>query len=128
MAKKGKSKSRSSAISKTHSIANRPRLLRPATIRHIVAGIEDRRQFHPLRQFRPPEALKRQDRRIVPSKRQTKYRAVTPFLKFDNPLGVSICAKRQTRKQVLHAMRKTGKAGIGRQRKRLTPFSKIGCK
>lgn len=80
----------------------------------------DRRLFHPQRQLQPPAALKRPARRIM----ATRHRHV---LKFKVPLQVDLCVRRQRRKEVLHALRLTGKGSRARSRRR-NEWSGISCK
>lgn len=53
-----------------------------------------------------------------------KFR-VPLILSFDYPKRVILCVRRKVRKEVLHALRKTGKGG--QKRPRRTPYSNVRC-
>jgi hypothetical protein len=114
----------------TKTIARPYRLLRRFDFEKFIAGLEDNRRWHPDPNKQPASRHK-SGRRIVPSSvRQTKkatYRVVSPFLSFNRPEEVSICAKRSRRRQVLSALQKIGKTGVGRSRKRRNKYSEIRC-
>lgn len=90
---------------------------------HQRSLLEDRRRFHPLGVFAPPAAKNRPSRRIVASRH--------PFgrhvLKFNVPRNVYLCARRKIRKEVLHALRLTGK-GSAQKKRRRNEYSDISCK
>lgn len=161
MARRGRQRDHSIS---THPIANRRLLqhdplirsvtspltwspvLAPQTTRSIpdvpLAQIEDRRLFHPLRQYRPPRRLDGTTARIGvadrrPSRQQVKRSFATKqhhairsqtkgFLTFQEPANVVVCVRRQRRKEVLFA---TGGAGKRSKRPpRRNAFSSISCR
>lgn len=91
--------------------------------------VEDRRTYHPLGPMRPPKAWSGHS--VTPVKPKTsnkKFQRSLPFgLQFSAPKETLVCVRRKRRKEVLHAIRKTGK-GAGRRRKpRRNFYSMIGC-
>lgn len=91
-----------------------------------LIDVEDRRTWHPEDFFRPAMEIggTRTTQRVV----KKSFKPQLPFgLQFAVPEKTAICVRRKTRKEVLHAMRKTG----GGQRRRNKPtknwYSKLGC-
>lgn len=102
---------------------------------------EDRRLWHPEGAFAPAKSFSRARHRLTlqtytPAprslnrdrfahlrsfNRQTKAR-----ISFAQPDRVLICVRRNIRKQVLHAFRKTGK--VGQKRPKFTFYSRISCR
>lgn len=109
--------------------------------RSAVAGLEDRRLYHPDGKFRAVASVFDDDSRIMPSGRtfeeeeEVLTRIERPFRKklgfppqgkqFFRPSGVSICAKRKIRREVLAARMMLGFLGIKRYRR--SWLSRIGC-
>ena len=112
------------------TIANRrlpvsysPTRVTPTT---ILRQIEDRRLFNPTRSYSAPATLSFTKARIQylesPAARKQAFRAdpmaylrrlggyVTPKVAFKDPSSVLICVRRQIRKEVLHAFKKTASA------------------
>lgn len=105
---------------------------------------EDRRTFHPDL-FRPAVALPRSSSRLIvgegirvgrpntnvsrPDTVRSSFRGSIPHrVGFEVPKDVVICLRRKRRREVLHALGKAGRGGIGRGRRRHTnEFSEIGC-
>lgn len=98
--------------------------------------LEDRRSWHPLGEDRPAETVRRSQRGFTVSStpRATQQRRPGRRQKFYHPMAVAfvapretlICVRRQRRKEVLHAKKKTGRGG---QRKpRFNQWSKVRCK
>lgn len=99
---------------------------------------EDRRQFHPLGSAAPASSfssprsrLSLRDRRYVSSKSSSPGRVSFPSqtkaaVAFSTPGRVLVCVRRHTRKEVLHALRKTGRVGQKRPRRNLQ--SLISCR
>lgn len=101
----------------------------------FIAGLEDRRLFHPDRlpaaDRRPPLAWPRAAARVIPRPgRSTRppysIRPGKLTLAFQVPERVSMCAKRQIRRQVLFAKRKGGRNGMRRSRRNF--WSQISCR
>lgn len=60
------------------------------------------------------------------SSRPTLFETLPTKIGFENPDSVLVCVRRSIRKQVLHALRKTGKKG--QKTPRFNVFSKISCR
>lgn len=128
-------KRRRDDLTPTH-IANQD-WLPPLDAARVLALLEDNRQFNfELEDVRPPvvfpesaparivadDALPALDRRSR-SARPTAWPSRT--LSFKEPENVVACARRQQRKEVLHAKRKTGRSG--QRRPRFTRWSDTRC-
>lgn len=103
-----------------------PRLSSPS-FRSFVSSLEDRRQWYPT--SRPAAALPRSAARLVVSSQSQVFPGsnfLSDRISFAVPPGVSICAKRKTRREVMFAKRQTRK-GAGAGRRRRNEFSNIGC-
>lgn len=107
---------------------------------------EDRRQFHPQRDHAPARSFNRYQHQLrVPRSRKRYVTRETPrnpdafaglrnnftntvphAIGFDRPDKVLICVRRQMRKEVLFAKRKTGRRG--QRRPRYGWYSKITCR
>lgn len=101
----------------------------PSSVRSPLLEVEDRRTYHPLSDLRPVLSLRKWSVRMVP--KAPKGRAPAKLargqfrLGFVGPQHVQICVRRGQRKEVLHALKKTGK-GSGRSRKR-NAYSNVRC-
>lgn len=92
--------------------------------------VSDLRTFDPQRNslgpngpfFRSPVSLVG-----TPARINAPARGPLSNLRFVQPKTIPICARRSTRKQVLHALKRTGK-GTGHGRKTLNAYSGISCK
>lgn len=111
-----------------HAVSQRPlaTLLRPAPppIKPLQL-IEDRRTYHPLGADRPARQVSghpSKPLRVTPSR---KFKIPTQ-LGFTDPRQVAVCVRRKQRKEVLHALKKTGK-GKRHRRPRRTWLSNIRC-
>lgn len=102
--------------------------------------LEDRRQFHPEREARPARGFFSPRHRLTVSegrqaatpqlrpRRKFSPDTISPVVKFGERHQVAVCVRRRVRKQVLHALRKTG-GGKGRRRHpRRSFYSSISCK
>lgn len=102
--------------------------------------LEDRRTWDPEGFFRPARTFTGRPARVTPNVNKNRRFGPDPFsrlrrfpgmvkdaLGFNIPRDVVICARRQIRKQVLHAFRKTGK-GKGRKPPKFNYWSKVRCK
>lgn len=130
MAKKKPSKS-SQARRDTFDIANEPLLPRPLVVPAVpvalpVLELEDRRRFNPTKTIAPPASIRRDQARLT--HRQTrKYRPFkTDPVAFTDPMRVSLCVRREQRKQVLHAKKIAGRGGLKKPRRNF--WSSISCK
>lgn len=96
---------------------------------------EDRRLFHPdplpaARSFNKlNHSLVLRDRtytaRSNTFNRSTGRSQTKAAISFENPDRVLVCVRRGIRKEVLHALRKTGK--VGQKRPRRSVFSDVHC-
>lgn len=86
--------------------------------RKILHG--DRRVFHPSDIFRPAHAFKREATRLVIGNTPTSIRFADPDL-------VTLCIRRKVRREVLHALRRTGLGSKKRHRRR-NHHTIISCK
>lgn len=105
--------------------------------------VEDRRLYHPESFSAPVRTIFGQPARLTVVERT--YSKTGPFsrvsavsrgtrsqtkaaLAFSEPRSVVVCVRRQRRREVLHALQKTGR-GAGKQRRpRRTELSKISCR
>lgn len=127
-----KKKSSSSARRDTSDIANVPLLTRPLVVHSAppvsqpVLDLEDRRRFNPTKTVSRPASIRRDQARLT--HRQT--RKYIPFktdpVSFADPVRVSLCARREIRKQVLHAKKVAGRSGLKKPRRNF--WSSISCK
>lgn len=101
-------------------------VVRPYPTAPLLPAIEDRRTHHPLGTNRPARLVSGHPTKphvVKPS----KFKRQLPFgLRFAAPQQTVICVRRKTRKEVLHALNKTGR-GKPRRRPRRNWYSKIGC-
>lgn len=105
----------------------------PSAIRSPLVEVEDRRTFHPLLDQRPVRSLRKWAVRLVakPPKGRAaaKLTARPNVFRFSfgrQPEHVAICIRRSQRKEVLHALKKTGK-GSGRSHRRRGQYSDVRC-
>lgn len=111
-------------------IANR-RLLRSSSLRAVpdLRLLEDRRQFYPD-VFRPARGLFSWSADVVasePRKVSRRSDLSVPFrLAFRKPSEVVLCARRHRRREVLFALRRTGKGSRSRRRRR-NAYSDVRC-
>lgn len=104
---------------------------------------EDRRQYHPLQKAAPAHTTKARRASLTLVQRpKARVQMVNPFglvvtvpawpsqtkssVAFARPDRVLICMRRQERKEVLHALKKTGK--IGQQAPKRNWMSQISCR
>lgn len=95
--------------------------------RDLLRQIEDRRSFYPEPATRPALTFSGSSASIdahIPKKKANRNRVPTQFA-FSAPGDVLVCVRRKRRKEVLHALRKTGKRG--QRRPRRNRFSDIRC-
>lgn len=97
---------------------------------------EDRRQFHPSGFQRPARSFNRPNHTLVvpkpskinsgPSRPAKLINNLTASIGFENSKSVLVCVRRNIRKEVLHALRKTGR--VGQKKPRRSFFSSIKCR
>lgn len=122
------------------STANRrlPRHLSPSrSISVPLSTFEDRRTFHPLGVTAPARSFSRTNHRLVVPhvvpvyqtrsvrSRSTRGSLVSARIAFAAPEKVLTCVRRQQRKEVLMALKKTGK--VGQRPPRGSYYSSISC-
>lgn len=93
-----------------------------------VTSYEDRRLHRPDRSSAPPRSLNRNATRLRVAdrfgdaiRRQTLARVM-----FNQPQRVMICVRRNQRREVLHALKKTGRGSGGAGRRNF--WSQISCR
>lgn len=94
---------------------------------HILS-IEDRRRFEPVDTF-PKGKFHRSARLVVHPNKNNKSAAkgtVPSRVKFAVPREVAMCVRRKQRREILFAMRRTGKGSRAKRRRR-TFYSNISC-
>lgn len=101
-----------------------------------LTEIEDRRRWHPLGAHAPAAGLSKPRHRLkmsepLPPNRDPfgdtlRKRGSSPTIAFSVPTPVAICVRRKQRKEVLHALKKTGKTG--QKRPRRSYYSSISCR
>lgn len=104
-------------------------ILLHSTIRSVLSDISDRRTFHPLGDVRPAKGFSKGASRVVLSpnvNRSSKnVRARPDVFRFNSPGSVAVCVRRQKRREVIFALRKSGKGA--RSRRRRNYFSDVSC-
>lgn len=130
-------------MSKKSKSKIRTRVFKPNTTRSVRSGIsktnlrvyEDRRLWHPERlpdaksfsQTRHRLRMPRVSNKVFsPTLTPKLITFPTSRIAFSSPRRILICVRRGIRKQVLHALKKTGKRG--QRRPRFNAFSRISCK
>lgn len=88
---------------------------------HVEPPI-DRRRYNP-RAFAHPETLTQSSARL--NNRRLRKIYASPF-EISVPHKVGICIRRKSRREVLHALKRTGK-GAGRKLRRYTYYSDFHC-
>lgn len=123
-----------SAERDTFAIANQG-LLRQGTLRDPVADLqqfEDRRSFYPG-VYRPARTFRSRAHLALgrPPVKRGRVRRVPQLdapISFGVPKQTLICVRRSQRREVLHALKKTGGRGGRQRRPRRSLFSSISCR
>lgn len=90
--------------------------------------IQDRRTWHPIGFLRPPAAFERSAaRQVVKSKPNALRNDISSRIGFAVPKKVLICVRRKQRKEVLHALGKTGGGARVSRRRRRNSWSDVDC-
>lgn len=144
-----RSRQKSSAKRETFDFPNDSELLREYTkpkpaYRPIVTHtapkaltpIEDRRTYHPQGKARPARSLNKSQHRLAiatskpahvrSAKRSVGQARLPHAVQFEAPKQVLVCIRRKARKEVLFALRKTGK-GARAKRHRQSYYSNVRC-
>jgi len=116
-------------------IANRrlplvnPNLIKPvpAYANLSLQAVQDRRRFTPQPYVARSLSGQQHSLRVQPDvpRRRSRHLFPSPVVAFTTPKKMAICVRRQQRKEVLHAFRKTGK--VGQKRPRRNYFSGVAC-
>lgn len=127
MARRGRQRS----LQNVGSLHVRPPVLapvfeRPIAVRSALSLLEDRRLFHPGRDFGPARSFSRRDQaRVVIKQSVSKPAAFSSRVQFAVPAKVVVCVRRHQRKEVLHALGKAG--GKVSRRRRRNSWSHVDC-
>ena len=104
----------------------------------FLSEIEDRRFWHPEGYIRPARSFPQPYSRVItydrPRARKSpakgspysKVNLVSPVLGFEAPRQVALCVRRKQRKEVLFALKKSGRNGGRKYRRNF--YSRISCK
>jgi len=95
--------------------------------RRDVLALEDRRLFHPEREFAPPGAFQRSARRVVERAATLPHQGPLHLSRqvVAEPGKVAVCVRREERRQVLFAK---GRSGGGNRKPRWSEKSYDRCK
>ena len=93
--------------------------------------LEDRRTFHPEKNYRPLSHVRNAAKLIAVDRTYSNNKRPIPShtkarIAFADPKRIALCIRRQKRKEVLHALNKTGK--IGQKKPQRNEYSSISCK
>lgn len=88
-----------------------------------VLGVEDRRLFDP-EAVRPARGVTISSAKVVERSSDSRVGGFS----FGDPSLVAICARRARRREVLHALRRTGRGGGRKRRPRRNLYSSISCR
>lgn len=97
--------------------------------------IEDRREYHPERENRPARGFVYPRHRLVvpvvaqqPSRFPDTFTPTVPVgVAFKAPRQVAICVRRKQRREVLHAIGKTGRGSRFHRAPRRNIYSEVHC-
>lgn len=95
--------------------------LLPAPV--VDPAIEDRRRYHPLKEYAPPQATRRYAAGLV--LRGAHALQTKAPIGFRAPNQVMICVRRKQRKEIMHAKRHAGKGGMRKPKRNI--WSDIKC-
>lgn len=89
--------------------------------------VSDYTEVDDARRYHPPTPSPRQPVSVHGTPSKYHYSSLDPIrVAFEQPEKVLVCVRRKSRKEVLHALRLTGKKGRGGSHRR-TPLSDIHC-
>lgn len=96
-----------------------------------LSSVEDRRAFHPMGELRPAKNLRGASHQLVVRNAAPAHAVRNPYfvnrgVAFQAPRDVLVCIRRENRREVLHALNKTGK--VGQKKPRYSHYSSISCK
>lgn len=96
--------------------------------RALVRAVDDRRFYDPAGPLRPAYSLGRDARRLIAKSSpvgRTRNDTLSARVGFAVPDRVAVCVRRQQRKEVIHALGKSGSGGSRRRRR--NAWSNIDC-
>lgn len=105
-------------------------LLSPVVRSPDLLSVEDHRAWHPDFRMQTARSSRRYVARSSLKPVQSDLRFQREILRFRHPRHVIICARRKSRKEVLHALGKTGRgSGFKRFRRRVRrdAYSSVAC-
>lgn len=89
----------------------------------LLRSIEDRRTFYPERATRPASSYSRPRHRLESAPGYN----ILPFgVRFEEPRKVLVCVRRKQRREVLFALKRTGR-GAGKKRHKRSMYSDVRC-
>lgn len=89
-----------------------------------VLQIRDGRTFDPTWSVRPAGSVRRGDARLQIARSER----FSSHIAFQRPAFVAPCVRRKKRREVIHALRISGRRGVGRGKRRHTTFwSSVKC-
>lgn len=93
-----------------------------------ILSLEDRRMFHPEDVPHPRGSLNRSSRLVVSVAPKARHisSGLPAHIKFNVPKEVALCVRRKQRRQVLFALRRTGK-GARKFYRRRNEWSNVRC-
>lgn len=104
-----------------------------------LRALEDRRTWHPEGPNRPARSFNRSNHQIVvgpdpasrsgrsePYRPSKPWRTLPSIVAFGEPENVAVCVRREQRREVLHAKKKTGRRG--QKKPRWTKLSRVSCR
>lgn len=123
-------KSRSRDVRDTSDIAN-PRLLLPLIDltaippSDLLRSIEDRRAYYPERAVRPASLFSKPRHRLQMSPGTNLFK-LPIGVGFEDSARVLVCVRRAKRRQVMFALKKAGRGG-GSRKRRKGPYTDVKC-
>lgn len=125
-----------STLQRDHNLIPTPSSVLQSSLLPDLRVLEDRRTWHPEEPFQPARSSRRVSDSFVtaiarPTKRKASGRPfslLTPDkFRFAVPDKVLVCVRRKQRREVLHALKKTGKGSRSRFRRR-NYNTEVACK
>lgn len=105
-----------------------PRLRPLVYIPMRLIDVEDRRRYHPDRRFRRLRQVNAVVGGNVIVGRSNRSNVVPSGLRFENPRKLIVCVRRNRRREILHALGRTGRGSRFNKRRRRNELSSISCK
>lgn len=102
-----------------------------------VSLLEDRRTYHPEGPARPARGFRINRHRLIiaapepsiPGRPADLHHVEVPIgIGFEKPRQVAICIRRHQRREVLHALGKTGRGSRFHRKPRRSFYSEVSCK